>query len=355
MPRHSRSMDGNVTVDLEANQGLACLDLTHINVLNSTWPAPGPPRRAIRRPSYRRARGHADGQPLRGADRFEGASRNVLFTTDLAYQWNEDVDLEALAGRVQAGSTFAEARGTPILIYRYQTFSRDDPETAGLEQVDPLYYNGSHSAWATGSKSAMIRINLNVQSRNPSLAMCPAHRDTITLRHAHVRANELGSPLQFGQATRLDLTGATGNVVTGVTDAHLSDNVFIEYQRVINRNASLYANCTDGMLLLRRGRIVCEGYLGCLDEAGQHAAMSMTKSFTATQAEMTAFPGPERPRAWRPRVSLAARSRGCFRHGAPRSCVLARTGARRNRDRLRGSEGTKCNRGPSRRLRTCRT
>jgi CubicO group peptidase (beta-lactamase class C family) len=54
---------------------------------------------------------------------------------------------------------------------------------------------------------------------------------------------------------------------------------------------ALWANYTDGMLILHRGRIVYERYLGCLDEAGQHAAMSMTKSFTGTLAEMLVAEG----------------------------------------------------------------
>lgn len=49
---------------------------------------------------------------------------------------------------------------------------------------------------------------------------------------------------------------------------------------------ALDANYTDGILILHRGRIVYERYPGCLTEAGQHAAMSMTKSFTGTLAEM---------------------------------------------------------------------
>lgn len=54
---------------------------------------------------------------------------------------------------------------------------------------------------------------------------------------------------------------------------------------------ALSANYTDGMLILHEGRIVYERYIGCLDEAGQHAAMSMTKSFTGTLAEMLVAEG----------------------------------------------------------------
>ncbi|MCG8460007.1 MAG: beta-lactamase family protein [Holophagales bacterium] len=55
--------------------------------------------------------------------------------------------------------------------------------------------------------------------------------------------------------------------------------------------ASLEANYTDGLLILHRGQIVYERYFGCLDEAGQHGAMSMTKSLTGLLAEILVAEG----------------------------------------------------------------
>ena len=55
--------------------------------------------------------------------------------------------------------------------------------------------------------------------------------------------------------------------------------------------ASLDANYTDGMLVLHRGKIVYERYSGCLDAAGKHAAMSMTKSLTGLLAEILVAEG----------------------------------------------------------------
>jgi CubicO group peptidase (beta-lactamase class C family) len=49
---------------------------------------------------------------------------------------------------------------------------------------------------------------------------------------------------------------------------------------------SLYANYTDGMLIIHKGRVVYERYFGCLEEDGKHAAMSMTKSLTGLLAEI---------------------------------------------------------------------
>lgn len=51
------------------------------------------------------------------------------------------------------------------------------------------------------------------------------------------------------------------------------------------------ANYTDGVLVLHEGRVVYERYAGCLDEAGKHGAMSMTKSLTGLLAEILVAEG----------------------------------------------------------------
>jgi CubicO group peptidase (beta-lactamase class C family) len=55
--------------------------------------------------------------------------------------------------------------------------------------------------------------------------------------------------------------------------------------------ASLFANYTDGMLILHKGQVVYERYFGCLQEDGKHAAMSMTKSVTGLLAEIMVVEG----------------------------------------------------------------
>jgi hypothetical protein len=174
-------------------------------------------------------------------DPFDGALSNWAFTGDLAYQWNDRIDLNAWAGRMQAIYTFADARWAPILTVSYQTFSGDDPDTTTLERYDPLYWEGSPSAWATGSKSAATFINSNVNALNLALALKPSPRDTLTFRYSHIRANELNSPIQFGQAARVNVDG---NVVAGVTDPHLADDLYVEYNRVINSNTFLTAGAS---------------------------------------------------------------------------------------------------------------
>lgn len=54
---------------------------------------------------------------------------------------------------------------------------------------------------------------------------------------------------------------------------------------------SLSTNYTDGMLIIHKGKVVYERYFGALDETGQHAAMSMTKSLTGLLAEILVAEG----------------------------------------------------------------
>ena len=219
------------------------LGATFVNVLNSNSPYPQAAAGGVGAPTV--TPGAREGTNTFGlyakTNPFADALENWTFNGDFAYQWNDSIDLEAWAGRVTAGYTFANLPWSPNLTLGYQTFSGDDPDTTKLERFDPLYYQGSPSAWATGSKSASTFINSNVNALTLALRVQPTPRDTLTLRYAHIRANELNSPVQFGQATRIDVNG---NVVAGVTDAHLADDVFLEYSRIINSNTFLTAGAS---------------------------------------------------------------------------------------------------------------
>ena len=175
---------------------------------------------------------------------------NWTFAADVAIQRNDRIDLEAWAGRVQAAYAFQNRPWSPTLTYSFQTFSGDDPVTSKLERFDPLYYEGNPIAWSTGSKSSMTFINSNLLAHAIALRVQPTQRDTLTLRYSHIRANELGSPIQFGQATREIDTGNGAIVVAGVTDAHLADDLFLEYNRVLSSRLFL----TAGVAISAPGR-----------------------------------------------------------------------------------------------------
>lgn len=242
-PKTNDSQTAMAGIDLRYDGGRAgAIGATYLNVLSSQ--APYPQARIGSAPSV--TPGDREGLNVidlyAAAPSFGGALENAVFAGEVAYEWNGRIDLRAFGGRAQAGYRFADVPWSPVLSYSYQIFSGDDPKTARQERFDPLYYNGSPSAWATGSKSAMMFINSNVQSHNLSLRLSPTRQDTLTLRYAHVRAHELRSPLQFGQATRFEFDGSDlGTVIPGVTDAHLSDDLFLEFNRIVNRHTYLTA------------------------------------------------------------------------------------------------------------------
>lgn len=145
---------------------------------------------------------------------------------DAAVEHHKRIDLRAWGGRVELGYAFQAVAGKPKVSYNYQTFSGDDPATPRLERFDPLFYEGSPGAWATGSKASMVFINTNVRAHQLTIEWTATPRDLLALYVAHLRANELRSPLQFGQATRLDFADGVPKLISGVTHAHLSDDIF---------------------------------------------------------------------------------------------------------------------------------
>lgn len=158
---------------------------------------------------------------------------------DLALQRNARVSLSAWAGRAEIGYVFADLPWRPNLSYAYQTFSGDKPGTARLERFDPLFYDGAQTAWATGTNGSFVFINSNVNSHRLALSLTISPQDILSLRYVHVRANELNSPIQFGQATRFVSNAGVPALISGVRKRHLADDFLAEYTRVLTPNAFL--------------------------------------------------------------------------------------------------------------------
>lgn len=87
----------------------------------------------------------------------------------------------------------------------------------------------------------------------------------------------LGAPVPLPRALRADID-ALQFMPIGAT-------------RPMTWAQSLAANYTDGIVVLHRGRIVYERYLGALKDDGQHAAMSVTKSVIGTLGAMLVAEG----------------------------------------------------------------
>jgi hypothetical protein len=87
----------------------------------------------------------------------------------------------------------------------------------------------------------------------------------------------LGAPVPLPRAERDDLDAVSFQVLgSGQT---------------MTWGQAFYANYTDGVVVLHRGRIVYERYFGALKPEGQHIAMSVTKSFFGTIGAMLVADG----------------------------------------------------------------
>ncbi|SDM28993.1 hypothetical protein SAMN05661010_03851 [Modicisalibacter muralis] len=82
-------------------------------------------------------------------------------------------------------------------------------------------------------------------------------------------------------------------------DEQISDITFKPWgaDTTMTLEQTLQKTYTDGILVLHDGEVVYEHYFGCLTEEGQHAAMSVTKSFTGTLASILVAEGKLNPQA----------------------------------------------------------
>ena len=101
----------------------------------------------------------------------------------------------------------------------------------------------------------------------------------------HIRELMPTRPVSRGLGAPVPLPRALDERIDAVTFMPLGGD------RPMTWPESLSANYTDGMLIIHKGRIVYEKYFGALEESGQHAAMSMTKSMTGLLAEILVAEG----------------------------------------------------------------
>lgn len=167
----------------------------------------------------------------------------IEISADLAYETNPDQDMQAWGGRFVGSYLFDGLPFQPRVGYSVASFSGDDPDTPELERFDPLFYDGSPSGWGSGANASLVFLNSNITAHQLFVETTLSERDFLSFRYFHVRANELLSPLQFGQGTRLDVNG-TLNLISGVTDPALADDFYVEYTRILNPSTYLTAGAS---------------------------------------------------------------------------------------------------------------
>ena len=146
-------------------------------------------------------------------------------------------------------------------------------ESPDAPQSDPVTLG-----WMTGSPpppERTIRVGDASFYRFPQLRWSLSHwRELFPTRNVSRGVGPV-APLPPGKPADLD----------GLTFKPIGSDAAMTWAQ------SLDANCTDGIVVLHRGRIVYEKYFGALAPDGQHIAFSVTKSFVGTLASMLVAEG----------------------------------------------------------------
>lgn len=156
-----------------------------------------------------------------------------------AWERNDRIDMRAEGFSAEASWLFATTRYTPRLAYSWSMFSGDDPSTTRYERFDPMYYGGSLDTFWYGANAAFALLNSNVRVQRLSALLVATPRDYLKFQLLDFRADELRSPLQFGQATRLELADGGFTLISGVTEPHLATEVYGEWTRMLAPNLAL--------------------------------------------------------------------------------------------------------------------
>ena len=141
------------------------------------------------------------------------------------------------------------------------------------EQSDPITMG-----WMTGSPPPPDKLIMQPESDFFSF---PKLRWTV----CHIRELMPTKQVSRGLGSSIPLKYTMDDEIDRITFMPMGSKTPMTWEE------SLAANYTDGILILHQGNIIYERYFGCLDEAGKHAAMSMTKSFTGLLAEILVAEG----------------------------------------------------------------
>jgi len=179
-------------------------------------------------------------------DVFEG----FYIAGDFAHQWNDRIAMASNAFSAEVGNQFVELAKKPKLAYAFRHFQGDDPKTDRYEKFDPLFYEGSPPLWAAGSNGSFSFLNSNVQAHRLQFSFNRTERDVVSFYYWHLLADQINSPLQFGQAGRVDVIGGEPQLVSGVPNSHLADDFYLENFKILSPNWYL----TTGLAVSIPGR-----------------------------------------------------------------------------------------------------
>ncbi|MEZ2720890.1 serine hydrolase domain-containing protein [Paenalcaligenes hominis] len=165
-----------------------------------------------------------------------------------------------------------------IITFMLALSSLSNADTQPTQYLDAQASDPSVMGWMTGFPPPPAALIMQPESDFFSF---PKLRWTV----CHIRELMPTKQVSKGLGSPNTLSYAIDNNIDAITFRPLGSEDEMTWAE------SLSANYTDGILILHKGRIVYENYAGCLTEAGQHAAMSMTKSLIGLLAEVLIVEG----------------------------------------------------------------
>lgn len=226
---------GKIEYRLTEAAGDEHVGLSYIYAIDSTMPYARAPLTIVEngREETQTINPYVRVRPLREA------APGLYVALEGAYQWNNRIDLSAYAVSAEVGYQWETSKLRPKISYAFREFSGDDPSTSDLERFDPLFYDGGVHAFASGSNAALAFYNTNVRTHRFSLNLMLTPANFLTASYWRVEAAQTNSPLQFGQAGRIETIGGRPVLVSGVPEEHLSDDFYVEHVHMLSANAYL--------------------------------------------------------------------------------------------------------------------
>ena len=154
-----------------------------------------------------------------------------------AHQWHEDFDMSADGWGLWAGYTHEQHAWKPGVLYRYATFTGDDPTTATYERFDSLT-GGVQRDWAQGMDMIKIVTNRNIRTHRFEVSVTPLSGLDLSIDYYYFTADELNN-----------LGGQ--RAVSTYGDEYLGQEITPTLQWMVNRN--LYVQSLVSIVIPGRG------------------------------------------------------------------------------------------------------
>lgn len=116
----------------------------------------------------------------------------LWFEGEWAHQWHDDFDMSADGWGLWAGYTHERHAWKPGVLYRYATFTGDDPDTETYERFDSLT-GGVQRDWAQGMDMIKIATNRNLRTHRFEVSVTPRSGLDLSIDYYYFEADTLNN------------------------------------------------------------------------------------------------------------------------------------------------------------------